>query len=77
MAIGATTKILVIGGTGYVGKFIVEASIKAGYPTFALIRASTLSNPHKSSIIQNFNTLGVNIVLVCYVMLMNLIKFNV
>lgn len=63
MAIGATTKILVIGGTGYVGKFIVEASIKAGYPTFALIRASTLSNPHKSSIIQNFNALGVNVVL--------------
>ncbi|KAK2435408.1 phenylcoumaran benzylic ether reductase Betv6 [Trifolium repens] len=58
-----TTKILVIGGTGYMGKFIVEASIKAGYPTFALVRESTLSNQHKSSIIHNFNILGVNIVL--------------
>jgi pterocarpan reductase len=61
-----TTKILVIGGTGYMGKFIVEASIKSGYPTFALVRESTLSNQHKSSIIHNFNILGVNIVLVCY-----------
>ncbi|CAJ2679281.1 unnamed protein product [Trifolium pratense] len=44
-------------------RFIVEAGIKAGYPTFALVRESTLSNPNKSSIIHNFNTLGVNIVL--------------
>lgn len=63
MALEVTTKILVIGGTGYMGKFIVEASVRAGYPTFALVRESTLSNPHKSSIIQNFKKLGVNIVL--------------
>lgn len=56
-----TTKILVIGGTGYLGKFFVEASVKAGYPTFALLRNTVNSNPHRSSIIQNFNTLGVNI----------------
>ncbi|GLT42802.1 hypothetical protein SLA2020_167850 [Shorea laevis] len=30
------SKILVIGGTGYIGKFIVEAAAKAGYPTFLL-----------------------------------------
>jgi nucleoside-diphosphate-sugar epimerase len=65
MALEVTTKILVIGGTGYMGKFIVEASVRAGYPTFALQRESTLSNPHKSSIIQNFKKLGVNTVLVC------------
>ncbi|KAF2305494.1 hypothetical protein GH714_005736 [Hevea brasiliensis] len=29
------SKILVIGGTGYIGKFIVEASAKLGHPTFA------------------------------------------
>ncbi|XVE66982.1 hypothetical protein DITRI_Ditri08aG0123700 [Diplodiscus trichospermus] len=28
------SKILVIGGTGYIGKFIGEASAKAGHPTF-------------------------------------------
>jgi nucleoside-diphosphate-sugar epimerase len=37
------SKILLIGGTGYIGKFIVEASIKEGHPTFVLVRESTLS----------------------------------
>ncbi|XP_044490932.1 phenylcoumaran benzylic ether reductase Pyrc5-like [Mangifera indica] len=56
------SKILFIGGTGYIGKYIVEASAKAGHPTFVLVRESTLSNPAKSNIIQNFKTLGVNFV---------------
>ncbi|KAK3026992.1 hypothetical protein RJ639_041753 [Escallonia herrerae] len=55
----AKSKILIIGGTGYIGKFIVEASAKAGHPTFALVRESTLSNPSKSSIIERFNSSGV------------------
>ncbi|KAK7341477.1 hypothetical protein VNO80_24407 [Phaseolus coccineus] len=58
-----TSKILIIGATGFVGKFMVEASAKAGHPTFALVRESTLSDPSKSSIIQTFNTLGVNLLL--------------
>ncbi|ESW03820.1 hypothetical protein PHAVU_011G044700 [Phaseolus vulgaris] len=58
-----TSKILIIGATGYVGKFMVEASAKAGHPTFALVRESTLSDPSKSSIIQTFNTLGINLLL--------------
>lgn len=59
-----TTKILVIGGTGWIGKFMVEASAKAGHPTFALVRESTISNPSKSPIIQSFQNLGVNLALV-------------
>ncbi|KAG6761538.1 hypothetical protein POTOM_034765 [Populus tomentosa] len=54
------SKILFIGGTGYIGKFIVEASAKAGHPTFVLVRESTLSNPAKSAVIDNFKNLGVN-----------------
>ncbi|KAI5577295.1 hypothetical protein POPTR_009G118100v4 [Populus trichocarpa] len=54
------SKILFIGGTGYIGKFIVEASAKAGHPTFVLVRESTLSNPAKSVVIDNFKNLGVN-----------------
>ncbi|XWS67895.1 hypothetical protein CRYUN_Cryun04dG0043900 [Craigia yunnanensis] len=54
------SKILVIGGTGCIGKFIVEASAKSGHPTFVLVRESTLSNPAKSNIIDYFKTLGVN-----------------
>ncbi|KAJ4980337.1 hypothetical protein NE237_031174 [Protea cynaroides] len=41
----AKSKILIIGGTGYIGKFIVEASLKSGHPTFALVRESTASDP--------------------------------
>ncbi|XP_060667533.1 phenylcoumaran benzylic ether reductase Pyrc5-like [Ziziphus jujuba] len=53
------SKILFIGGTGYIGKFIVAASVKAGHETLALVREATLSNPDKTQIIDNFKSLGV------------------
>ncbi|KAI5402967.1 phenylcoumaran benzylic ether reductase Betv6 isoform X2 [Lathyrus oleraceus] len=56
------SKILFIGGTGYIGKHIVEASAKAGHPTFALVRESTLSDPTKANLLDHFKTLGVNLV---------------
>ncbi|GAB4853883.1 Phenylcoumaran benzylic ether reductase Pyrc5 [Ancistrocladus abbreviatus] len=56
------SKILFIGGTGYIGKFIVEASAKAGHPTYVLVRESTVSNPVKAKIIENFKNVGVNLV---------------
>ncbi|XP_071935432.1 phenylcoumaran benzylic ether reductase POP1-like isoform X2 [Coffea arabica] len=55
------SKILIIGGTGYIGKFIVDTSAKMGHPTFALMRESTLSNPSKSQIVQNFRNSGVTL----------------
>ncbi|GMY11500.1 isoflavone reductase homolog PCBER-like [Fagus crenata] len=56
------SKILVIGGTGYIGKFIVEESAKAGHPTFALVRESTTSNPEKSKLIESFKSFGVTLI---------------
>ncbi|CAI0377547.1 unnamed protein product [Linum tenue] len=53
------SKILLIGGTGYIGKYLVEASAQSGHPTFLLVRESTLSNPEKSTVIGKFKTLGV------------------
>ncbi|KAK4562690.1 hypothetical protein RGQ29_005262 [Quercus rubra] len=58
----AKSKILVIGGTGYIGKFIVQASAKAGHPTFVLVRECSLSNHAKSKIIHHLITLGAFIV---------------
>ncbi|CAD5317267.1 unnamed protein product [Arabidopsis thaliana] len=55
------SKILVIGGTGYIGKFLVEASAKAGHSTFALVREATLSDPVKGKTVQSFKDLGVTI----------------
>lgn len=56
------TKILIIGGTGYIGKYIVEASAKSGHPTFVLVRESTTTNPSKSQMIQSFKNSGVTFV---------------
>ncbi|CAI0377470.1 unnamed protein product [Linum tenue] len=53
------SKNLFIGGTGYIGKYLVEASAQSGHPTFLLVRESTLSNPEKSTVIGKFKTLGV------------------
>lgn len=58
----AKSRVLIVGSTGYIGKFIVEASAKAGHPTFALVRDSALSDPAKSQIIQSFKNIGVIIV---------------
>ncbi|CAI0377476.1 unnamed protein product [Linum tenue] len=57
------TKILIIGGTGYIGKYIVEASANAGHPTYALVRRSTLTSPTKSNTIDSFNKLGVKLLI--------------
>ena len=53
------SKILFIGSTGHVGKFVVEASAKASHPTYALLSDSTLSDPTKSHIIDHFKSLKV------------------
>ncbi|KAK9990372.1 hypothetical protein SO802_025357 [Lithocarpus litseifolius] len=55
------SKILIIGGTGYIGKYIVEESAKAGHPTFALVRENTASNPEKSKLIEGFKSSGVTL----------------
>lgn len=70
------SKVLIIGGTGYIGKFVVEASAKSGHPTFALVRETTVSDPDKGKIVENFKNLGVTIINVCvYYMVYLLINF--
>jgi uncharacterized protein YbjT (DUF2867 family) len=56
------SKILIIGGTGYIGKFIVEASAKSGHPTFALVRETTVSDPAKAKLIDGFKSSGVTLI---------------
>ncbi|XP_048132244.1 phenylcoumaran benzylic ether reductase POP1-like [Rhodamnia argentea] len=51
------SKVLVIGVTALIGKFVVEASAKSGHPTFALVGPSIPSN-----LVQGFNSLGVHLV---------------
>ncbi|XP_027068202.1 phenylcoumaran benzylic ether reductase Pyrc5 [Coffea arabica] len=53
------SKILIIGGTGYIGKYVVEASAKAGHPTFALVGENTISDPERAANLESFKSLGV------------------
>lgn len=58
----ASSKILVIGGTGYIGQFIVAAAVAAGHPTYALVRSSTASDPARAQQMQQLKDSGVHIV---------------
>ncbi|KAI9181012.1 hypothetical protein LWI28_010303 [Acer negundo] len=57
------SKILFIGGTGYIGKYIVEASVLAGHPTFVLVRESTLVSDSRAQVIGTFKSLGVDFII--------------
>lgn len=71
------SKILIIGGTGYVGKFVVEASVKAGHPTFALVRENTLLfDPIKGKLVQKFKNLGVTLLLVSIYIFIFFLRFS-
>ncbi|MQL88734.1 hypothetical protein Taro_021303 [Colocasia esculenta] len=61
MAVEGKSKVLVIGGTGYIGRFMVEASAKAGNPTFLLLRKSSAesANSHRAKLLQGFKDAGV------------------
>ncbi|GLJ37803.1 hypothetical protein SUGI_0768590 [Cryptomeria japonica] len=53
-------RILIIGATGYIGKYMAKASVSLGYPTFAFVRPSTAA-PHcsKSQLLQQFRDDGI------------------
>ncbi|KAL4183349.1 hypothetical protein AMTRI_Chr11g97760 [Amborella trichopoda] len=58
------SKILIIGGTGYLGKFMVKASISMGHPTYVYSRPSTKASDSSSKIqvIHDFESMGVHII---------------
>lgn len=57
------SRILVIGSTGYFGKFMVDASVRLGHPTFAMVRQSTYSSsPEKARLVDSFKSRGVNLI---------------
>jgi len=57
----ASSRILIIGGTGYIGRFIAKASIANGHPTFVLVRDSTASNPVKAQLLESFKASGITL----------------
>nr|AHB89627.1 leucoanthocyanidin reductase 1 [Picea abies] len=61
----ATSRILVIGATGYIGRFVAQAAVAAGHPTYALVRPTTASDPAKAQRVQELKDSGVQILYGC------------
>lgn len=57
MARNESTKILIFGGTGYIGSYMVKASINLGYSTYVYSRP----NSPKTDLLDEFQSLGVTI----------------
>ncbi|RHN65351.1 putative isoeugenol synthase [Medicago truncatula] len=55
-------KILVFGGTGYIGKYMVKASISLGHPTFVYTHPINSKTPNsKIQLCKEFNSIGVTL----------------
>ncbi|XP_006643647.1 isoflavone reductase homolog IRL-like [Oryza brachyantha] len=52
------SRILVVGGTGYIGRHVVTASARLGHPTTALVRDTAPSDPAKAQLLQGFRDAG-------------------
>ncbi|CAM0943431.1 unnamed protein product [Alopecurus aequalis] len=62
MASSGKSRVLVLGGTGYIGKFIVAASAREGHPTAVLVRDPTPADAAKAAVLQGFRDAGVTLV---------------
>lgn len=57
-----TVSVLVIGATGYIGRFITEASLNSGKTTYILIRPSSSACPSKAAALQELTDKGAIII---------------
>lgn len=55
------SRVLIIGATGNLGHCLANASLQFSHPTFALVRPSTFSDPHKSQKLQSLSDAGVTL----------------
>ncbi|KAI4368985.1 hypothetical protein MLD38_017480 [Melastoma candidum] len=45
-------RVLIVGATGFIGRFVAEASISSGRPTYLLVRPGTSGCPSKSNVVK-------------------------
>ena len=61
-SMGSSSRILIIGATGYLGRHVAKASLDLAHPTFLLVRESTASsNSEKAQLLESFKASGANI----------------
>ncbi|KAL4199451.1 hypothetical protein AMTRI_Chr03g51190 [Amborella trichopoda] len=56
------SRVLVVGGTGYIGRRIVKASLEAGHPTYVLLRAEIGLDIDKLQMLLSFKKQGAHLV---------------
>ncbi|KOM42999.1 hypothetical protein LR48_Vigan05g060300 [Vigna angularis] len=60
---GMKSKIVVFGGTGYIGKYLVKASVSLGHPTFVYTRSlNSQTSSSKIQLCKEFSHMGVTLV---------------
>lgn len=64
--LASKNRVLIIGATGFMGKFLTEASLSSSHPTYLLIRPGGPLISPKSTTIKTFQEKGAIIVYVSY-----------
>lgn len=55
---------LVVGASGFIGRFVAEASLSSGHPTYVLVRSSATTSSSKASTIKSLEDQGAILVTV-------------
>ena len=71
------SRVLVIGGTGYIGRSLVAASAREGHPTAVLVRDAAPADPAKAAVLQGFRDAGVTLVKVSRRSLLCTISYSI
>lgn len=58
-------RVLIVGATGFIGHFIVQASLHAAHPTFVLVRSAS-PFPIKAQSLQDLQEKGAKIIKVLF-----------
>jgi NAD dependent epimerase/dehydratase family enzyme len=74
---GKPSRVLIVGGTGYMGKRMVMASLALGHPTFVLVRADqVISNINKAQLVISFKQAGAHLLQVMLCLFISTCSLN-
>ncbi|RWR82375.1 bifunctional pinoresinol-lariciresinol reductase 2-like protein [Cinnamomum micranthum f. kanehirae] len=59
---GIVSRVLIVGGTGHMGRRLVRASLKLGHPTYVLFRDENINDMEKVELVLDFKRAGAHLV---------------